>query len=98
MQESRTEGMVSQEWIPATRTSFLDFLHTTGFPALPRHGERGVLCASPEWLIMLRGVLAVKCKEKTSVGLHRLRTRYGQELCGQEVTLPPISARQLRER
>ena len=98
MQESRTEGMVSKEWIQATRTYFLDFLHTTGFPALPRHGERGVLCAYPEWLIMLIGVLAVKCKEKTYVGIHRLSTRYWQELCGQEVTLPPISESQLRER
>ena len=42
MQESRTEGMVSKEWIQATRTYFLDFLHTTGFPALPRHGDNSV--------------------------------------------------------
>jgi len=98
MQESRTEGMVSKEWIQATRTHVLDFLHTTGFPALPRHGERGLLCAYPEWLIMLIGVLAVKCKEKTYVGIHRLSTRYWQELCGQDGTLPPISESQLRER
>jgi len=98
MQESRTEGMVSKEWIKATRTHVLDFLHTTGFPALPRHGERGLLCAYPEWLIMLIGVLAVKCKEKTYVGIHRLSTRYWQELCGQDGTLPPISESQLRER
>lgn len=98
MQESHTEGMVSKEWIQATRTYFLDFLHTTGFPELQRHGERGLLCAYPEWLIMLIGVLAVKCKAKTYVGIHRLSTRYWQELCGQEVTLPPISESQLRER
>ena len=98
MQESRTEGMVSKEWIQATRTHFLDFLRTTGFPALPRHGERGWLCAYPEWLSMLIGVLAVKCKEKTYVGIHRLSTRYWQELCGQDVLLPPISGSQLRER
>jgi hypothetical protein len=90
--------MVSKEWIQATRTHFLDFLRPTGFPALPRHGERGLLCASPEWLSMLIGVLAVKWKEKTSVGIHRLRTRSWQELCGQDVMLPPISASQLRER
>ena len=59
MQESHTEGMVSKEWIQATRTYFLDFLHTTGFPELQRHGERGLLCAYPEWLILLIGVLAV---------------------------------------
>jgi len=40
MQESHTEGMVSKEWIQVTRTYFLDFLHTTGFPELQRHGER----------------------------------------------------------
>jgi hypothetical protein len=44
------------------------------------------------------GVLAVKCKAKTYVGIHRLSTRSWQELCGQEVTLPPISESQLRER
>jgi hypothetical protein len=42
---------------------------------------------------MLRGVLAVKCKEKTYVGIHRLSTRYWQELGGHEVKLPPISER-----
>lgn len=98
MKQSRAGSIVSREWVQATRTYFLDFLHTTGFPDLPRHGERGVMCAYPEWLIMLIGVLAVKSKEKTYVGIHRLSTRYGQELCGQEVTLPPISESQLRER
>jgi hypothetical protein len=56
------------------------------------------MCAYLEWLIMLIGVLAVKSKEKTSVGIPRLSTRYWQELCGQEVPLPPISESQLRER
>jgi hypothetical protein len=41
--------MVAKEWIQATRAHFLDLLHTTGFPALARHGERGVLWAYPEW-------------------------------------------------
>jgi len=49
-------------------------------------------------LIEMIGVLAVKCKEKTYVGIHRLSTRYWQDLCGHEVTLPPISESQLRER
>ena len=98
MKKSRTGSMVSQEWVQATRAYFLDFLHTTGFPELPRHGERGLMSAYPEWLIMLIGVLAVKCKEKTYVGIHRLSTRYWQDLCGHEVTLPPISESQLRER
>ena len=40
-------------------------------------GERGVLCAYPEWLIMLIGVLAVKSKAKTYVtnGVSLLHTR-----------------------
>jgi len=84
--------------IQATRPYFLDFLHTTGVPELQRHGERGVLCAYPEWLIMWIGVLAVKCKAKSYVGIHRLRPRYWQERCGQDVIVPPISESQLRER
>jgi hypothetical protein len=44
------------------------------------------------------GVVAVKCQEKTSVGIPRLSTRYGQELCGNEGQVPPLSASHLRER
>jgi hypothetical protein len=40
------------------------------------------------------GGVAVKGKEKTSVGIHRLSTCYGQERCGQEVQAPPLSASQ----
>jgi len=42
--------------------------------------------------------VAVKSKEKTYVGIHRLSTRYWQELCGQEVRAAPISESRLRER
>ena len=90
--------MVSKEWVQETREYFLDFLRATQFPELTRHGGYGLMFAYPEWLIMLIGVLAVKCKEKTYVGIHRLSTRYWKELCGQEVPLPPISESQLRER
>jgi len=65
---------------------------------LERHGGHGFLSDYPEWLIMLSGVLAVKCKEKTYLGIHRLSTKYWEELCGEEVNLPPISESQLRER
>jgi hypothetical protein len=37
--------------------------------------ERGSEVEYPAWLIMLIGVLAVKCKEKTYVGIHRLSRR-----------------------
>lgn len=98
MKESRTGSMVSKEWVKETREYFLAFLRATRFPGLTRHGEYGLVFDYPEWLIMLIGVLAVKCKEKTYVGIHRLSTRYWQELCGREVKLPPISESQLRER
>ena len=90
--------MVSKQWVKATRKYFLDFLRETHFPEFARHGERGNPFEYPEWLIMLIGVLAVKCKEKSYVGIHRLSTHYWQELCGPEVHAPPISASQLRAR
>jgi len=98
MKGSRTGSMVSKEWVKETREYFLAFLRATRFPELTRHGEYGLVFDYPEWLIMLIGVVAVKCKEKTYVGIHRLSTRYWQELCGREVKLPPISESQLRER
>lgn len=97
MQENRT-GSISKEWVKETREYFLDFLRLTRFPEMARHGGHGFLSDYPEWLIMLIGVLAVKCKEKTYVGIHRLSTRYWKELCGEEVKLPPLSEKQLRER
>jgi hypothetical protein len=97
MEEKRT-GSISKEWVSETREYFLEFLRLTRFPGVTRHGEHGFLSDYPEWLIMLIGVLAVKCKEKTYVGIHRLSTHYWKELCGEEVKLPPISEKQLRER
>jgi len=98
MQESRMGSMISKQWIKETRKYFLDFLRATKFPELSRQGERGPEVEYPEWLIMLIGVVAVKCKEKTYVGIHRLSTRSWQELCGQEVTAAPISESRLRAR
>jgi hypothetical protein len=97
MKKSRTGSMVSKEWVKETRQYFLEFLYVTRFPELTRHGGYGLMFDYPEWLIMLIGVLAVKCKEKTYVGIHCLSTRYWKELCGQEVKLPPIFESQLRE-
>jgi hypothetical protein len=98
MQESRTESMVSKQWVKVTRKYFLDFLRATHFPEFTAPRGRGSPDVYPEWLIMLIGVVAVKCKVKTYVGIHRLSTRYWSELCGQDVQAPPISASQLRER
>jgi hypothetical protein len=98
MQQSRTGSMVSKQWIEETRRYFLEFLRATNFPELIPAGERGPEVEYPEWLIMLIGVVAVKSKEKTYVGIHRLSTRYWQELCGQEVRAAPISESRLRAR
>jgi hypothetical protein len=98
MQESHTGSMVSKQWIKETRTYFLDFLRATKFPELSRQGDRGPEVEYPEWLIMLIGVVAVKCKEKTYVGIHRLSMHYWKELCGTEVRAAPISESRLRVR
>ena len=98
MQQSRTGSMVSKQWIEETRRYFLEFLRATNFPELIHAGERGPEVEYPEGLIMLIGVVAVKSKEKTDVGIHRLSTRYWQELCGQEVRAGPISESRLRAR
>ena len=98
MQQSRTESMVSKQWIKETRKYFLDFLRATNFPEFAHVGERGPEVEYPEWLIMLIGVVAVKSKEKTYVGIHRLSARYWKELCGKEVRAAPISESRLRTR
>jgi hypothetical protein len=98
MPESRMGSMISKQWIKETRRYFLEFLRATQFPEFTQPRGRGSPGVYPEWLIMLIGIVAVKCKEKTYVGIHRLSLRYWQELCGQEVQAPPISASQLRER
>lgn len=96
--EGRTGSMISQEWVESTRAYFLEFLRMTKFPELTGQGESAGRCEYPEWLIMLIGVVAVKCKEKTYLGIHRLSTRFWKELCGEEVTAPPISESRLRAR
>jgi len=98
MQERRTGSMVSKQWIRETRKYFLEFLRATNFPELVHAGERGPEVEYPEWLIMLIGVVAVKSKEKTYVGIHRLSARYWQELCGKEVRAAPLSESRLRAR
>ena len=90
--------MISQEWVESTRAYFLEFLRMTKFPELTWRGENAGRSDYPEWLIMLIGVLAVKCKEKTYLGIHRLSTRFWKELCGEEVKAPPISESRLRAR
>lgn len=98
MATTRSTGKISPKWVRQTRKYFLKFLHATHFPPVERHGQRGKTFAYPEWLIMLIGVLAVKCQEQTYLGIHRMTCRFWNELCGRKVHLPPISESQLRTR
>src|SRR5918994_859597 len=96
--EGRTGSMISQQWVESPRAYFLEFLRMTKFPELTWPGESAGRCEYPEWFIMLIGVLAVTCKAKTYVGIHRLSTRFWKELWGEEVKAPPISESRLRAR
>ena len=98
MAAARSTSKLSRQWVRQTRRYFLQFLHATRFPPVERHGQRGRTFDYPEWLIMLIGVLAVKCKEPTYLGIHRLTCRFWNELGGRKVRLPPISESQLRTR
>jgi hypothetical protein len=89
---------ISPQWVRQPRDYCLQVLQTTCFPSVKRHGQRGKTFEYPEWLIMLIGVLAVKGKEPTSLGMHRMTCRCWKELCGRKVRLPPISESQWRAR
>jgi hypothetical protein len=80
--KNRAGSMISKRWVKQTRAYFLTFLRETKFPELDRHADRDEAFHDPEWLIMLIGVLAVRSQEKTYLGIHRLSTRYWNELCG----------------
>jgi hypothetical protein len=98
MAAPRSRGKLSRCWVRQTRRHFLKFLRATRFPLLERHGLRGQTFVYPEWLLMLIGVLAVKCREPTYLGIHRMTCRFWKELGGRQLRVPPISESQLRER
>jgi hypothetical protein len=98
MAATRSTSKLSRKWVRQTRRHVLQFLHATRFPSVERHGQRGKTFEYPEWLIMLIGILAVKCKEQTYLGIHRMTCRCWKALCGRKVPLPPISESQLRAR
>jgi hypothetical protein len=91
-----TVSKLNPEWITATRHYFLDFLELTNFPHPVRDGIRGTEFNYPEWLIMFIAVLAVKCKEKSYLGIHRMTKKYWSTIAAGE-NLPVISESQLRE-
>ena len=98
MAATRSRSKLSRQWVRQTRRRFLKFLRATRFPLLERHGLRGQTFVYPEWLIMLIGVLAVKCREPTYLGIHRMACQFWKELGGRQLRVPPISESQLRER
>lgn len=94
---TNTVSKLNPEWIVETRQYFLDFLELTKFPHPERNGIRGSRFDYPEWLIMFIAVLAVKCREKTYLGIHRMVEKYWTNIAdGLELTV--ISESQLRTR
>ena len=91
------KSKVSREWIRQTRKVFRDFLTETKFPDPPRLGARGPEFHYPEWLIMFIAILAVKCKCKTYLAMHRLVKEYWDDIAA-GLNLKVISERQLRDR
>jgi hypothetical protein len=95
--EVESPPKLNPKWIKAFARQWRDFLRDTGFPEPARNGARGSAFAYPESLIMLIAVLAVKCKVKTYLGIHRLAVTYWSQITP-DAALPPISESQLRER
>jgi hypothetical protein len=98
MATTRSTGKISPKSVRQTRTYFLKLLQTPHVPPVGRHGQRGKTFEHPAWVLMLIGVLAVKCQERTSLGIHRMTCRFWNELCGRKGQLPPISESHLRVR
>jgi len=88
---------LNDQWIRETRDYFVKFLKVTKFPHPERNGIRGSKFDYPEWLIMLIAVLAVKCKVKTYLGIHKMAVQYWS-VVAEGLKVKPISERQLRDR
>ena len=88
---------LNPQWVKQVRRDFREFLRLTKFPEPVRNGTRGSRFDSPEWLIRLIAVLAVKAKVKTYLGIRRLAVAYWAWLTP-DPNLRPISESQLRER
>ena len=94
---AKQANKLSKRWILETRGMFRDFLDETDFPDPERLGERGPKFKYPEWLIMFIAVMSVKLKIKTYIQIHKMALTYWDTI-SQELDLPPISERQLRDR
>jgi hypothetical protein len=98
MATTRATSKIAPKGVCQLRKYVLKFLHATHFPSVERHGQRGKTFEYPDWWIMFIGILAVKCKEPTYRGIHRMACRFWNELYGRQVRLPPISESRVRER
>ena len=97
MSSPKPTPKLNPQWVRETRDTFTEFLHMTRFPHPVRHGVRGGTFLYPEWLIMFIAVLAVKCKVKTYLAIHRLALQYW-DILAEGLDLEPPSESQLRER
>ena len=75
----RSTSKMSPTWARQPRKYFLTFLQAPPCPPIERHGQRGKTFASPAWVLMLIGVLAVEGQEPTSLGIHRMTCRFWHE-------------------
>lgn len=96
-------GKLNPQWVKKNLVYFKKFLKITGFPHPVRNGERGSEFYYPEWLIMFIAVLAVKCKVKTYLGIHRSALKYWNLISQglkdkQGKPLKPIPESTLRDR
>ncbi len=89
---------LSRHWIKQARTYFRSFLDATEFPDPKREeGSRGPEWKYPEWLIMFLAILAVKCKAKNYLAIHRMATAYWPTIA-EGLRLKAMSETQLRDR
>jgi hypothetical protein len=79
MTTTRSAGKISPKWVRQTRKYFLKVLQTSRFPPVERHGQSGKTFTYPKRLSMLIGGLAVKYKEPTYLGMHRMTGRFWKQ-------------------
>ena len=87
---AETPPKLNPKWVKRFARQWRAFLRDTDFPEPARNGERGSRFAYPESLIMLIAVLAVKCKIRSYLGIHRLAVTYWTHLTPTPA-LPPMS-------
>jgi len=88
---------ILEKWILETREMFREFLDETDFPDPERLDEHGPKLMYPEWIIMFIAVLSVIIKVKSYVQIHKMAKQY-RDIIAKDLSLKPISERQLRDR